>query len=264
MFEEIYHEYLIHKNEENRKNRYIGNEDWYHASGAGLCSRKLYYESVEKVKPTNPPNKKSLRIMGLGTVMHTEIQNALVYYNNIYNNISHETKEKKEISSYKKKSAEFSDIKFIIEEEVTLPLFKVRGFFDVFSQDFSASSTDPLNRLYDIKTIGSFAWGKRFSKTNPIESGHHYLQLGTYGLALKEKYGVIDRMALLYYHKDNSTMRESVVPLTYIDQAKRYWYSINEEHAKGLPQFKLGTSPVHGWVCNYCQFKDHCNPPAMY
>ena len=59
MFEDIYHQYLLHKNEENRKERYEGNEGWYHASGAGLCSRKLYYESVEKATPTNPPNKKS-------------------------------------------------------------------------------------------------------------------------------------------------------------------------------------------------------------
>ena len=102
MFEEIYHEYLIHKNEENRKNRYVGNEDWYHASGAGLCSRKLYYESVEKIEPTNPPNKKSMRIMGLGTIVHEEIQNALRYNNNIYNNISH-VKEKEEIPSSKER-----------------------------------------------------------------------------------------------------------------------------------------------------------------
>ena len=263
MFEEIYNEYLVYKNDENRKDRYVGKEDWYHASGAGLCSRKLYYESVEKATPTNPPNKKSLRIMGLGTIVHEDIQNALLYYNNIYNNISH-VKEKKEIPSSKKKNAEFKDIKFIIEEEITIPSFKVRGFFDVFSQDFSASTTDPLNRLYDIKTIGNFQWGIRFSKTKPVESGHHYMQLGTYALALKEKYGTVDSMSLLYYNKDTSVMRESIVPLTYMDQAKRYWYSINDEHAKGLPQFKLGTSPVHGWVCNYCQFKDHCKPPAMF
>ena len=263
MFEEIYHEYLTYKNEENRKKRYVGNEDWYHASGAGLCSRKLYYESVEKVNPTNPPNKKSMRIMGLGTIVHEDIQNALRYYNNIYNNISH-IKEKKEISSYKKKNAEFENIKFIIEEEVTIPSFKVRGFFDVFSQDFSASATDPLNRLYDIKTIGNYQWKLRFSKTNPVEGGHHYMQLGTYGLALKEKYGTIDSMGLIYYNKDSSVMRESEVPLTYMEQAKRYWHTINEEHSKGLPQFRLGTSPVHGWVCNYCQFKDHCKPPSVY
>ena len=45
MFEDIYHEYLVHQNELNKKERYDGNEDWYHASGAGLCSRKLYFES---------------------------------------------------------------------------------------------------------------------------------------------------------------------------------------------------------------------------
>ena len=267
MFEEIYHEYLTHKNEENRKERYAGNEDWYHASGAGLCSRKLYYESIEKAEPTNPPNKKSMRIMGLGTIVHEDIQNALLYNNinnNINNNTSYEIKEKKEIPSYKKKSATFKDIKFKVEEEITIPSFKVRGFYDVFSQDFSASSTDPLNRLYDIKTIGAFQWSLRFSKTKPVQSGHHYLQLGTYGLALKERYGTVDSMALIYYNKDNSIMRASVVPLTYIDQAKRYWYSINEEHTNGLPQFRFGTSPVHGWVCNYCQFKDHCKPPKVF
>jgi hypothetical protein len=230
MFEQIYHEYLLHLNEENRKARYDGKEDWYHASGAGLCSRKLYFESIEKATPTNPPNKKSLRIMGLGTAMHKEIQDSLIYYNNIYNNISCTTKEKKEKPSYKKKS--FDHMKFHIEGEITVPSVKVRGFYDVVSQDCSASTTEPITRLHDIKTIGTFQWSKRFSKTHPVESGHHYLQLGTYGMAIKEQFGNLDSMSLLYYNKDNSTMRESVVPLTYVDQAKRYWYTINEEHSK--------------------------------
>ena len=261
MFEDIYHEYLLYKNEENRTNRYEGNEGWYHASGAGLCSRKLYFESVEKAVPTNPSNKKSLRIMGLGTVMHKEIQDALIYYNNIYNNISNTIKEKKEIPSYKKKSLE--NMKFHIEGEITVPSLNVRGFFDVVSQDCSVSKTEPITRLHDIKTIGTFAWSKRFSKTRPVESGNHYLQLGTYGIAIKEQFGNLDSMSLVYYNKDNSIMRESVVPLSYVEKAKRYWYAINEEHSKGLPTFRLGTSPVHKWVCNYCQFKDHCNPPNI-
>ena len=50
MFEEIYHDYRIHKNSVNTEERYKGKEDWYHASGAGLCSRKLYYQSVEKLE----------------------------------------------------------------------------------------------------------------------------------------------------------------------------------------------------------------------
>ena len=87
MFEQIYQDYLLVKNEENRKDRYDGNEDWYHASGAGLCSRKLYFESVEKAKPTNLPNKSSMRKMRVGTILHEDIQNALILYNNIYNNI---------------------------------------------------------------------------------------------------------------------------------------------------------------------------------
>ena len=262
MFEEIYHEYLLHKNEENRKERYAEKEGWYHASGAGLCSRKLYYESVEKIKPTNPPDKKSMRIMGLGTVMHNDIQNALIYYNNIYNNINiSNVKEKKEISSYKKKKLEFQ-----VEGEITIPSLNVRGFYDVVSFDYGtseSSDTDPFVRLYDIKTIGAFAWKKRFNEVLPLQGGHHYLQLGTYGLALREKYKNRDSMSLIYYNKDTSIMREAVVPLGYVDQAKRYWYTINEEHSKGLPRFKPGTSPVHKWVCNYCQFKDHCNPPNI-
>ena len=260
MFEKIYHEYLNHKNEQNRKDRYEGNEGWYHASGAGLCSRKLYFESVEKATPTNPSNKKSMRIMGLGTIVHKEIQDSLIYYNNIYNNINCTIKEKKEIPSYKKKNLE--NLKFHIEGEITIPSFKVRGFYDVLSQDFSNHS-EPINRLHDIKTIGSFAWSLRFSKTKPVESGHHYLQLGTYGMGLEQKFGKLDSMSLIYYNKDNSTIRESIVPLTYIEEAKRYWYAINEEHVKGLPQFSLGTSPVHKWVCNYCQFKDYCKPPSI-
>ena len=252
MFEEIYNEYLLHKNEENREARYEGNEGWYHASGAGLCSRKLYYESVEKIEPTNPPNKKSMRIMGLGTLVHEDIQNALIYYNNIYYN----KKEKEEISSYKKKNLEFK-----IEGEITVPSLNVRGFYDVVALDHTYD--EPMIRLYDIKTIGGFAWSVRFSKTKPVESGHHYLQLGTYGLALKEKYGNLNSMSLIYYNKDTSVMRESVVPLMYLDEARRYWHSINQEHAKGLPMFKHGTSLVHKWVCNYCQFKKHCNPPSI-
>ena len=47
--EGIYKDYLNRKEEENRELRYKGNESWYHASGAGSCSRKLYFESVENV-----------------------------------------------------------------------------------------------------------------------------------------------------------------------------------------------------------------------
>ena len=95
------------------------------------------------------------------------------------------------------------------------------------------------------------------------EKENYKLQLGTYGLAIKEKYGNLDQLAFIYYNINTQTMRQSIVPLSYMDTARRYWYSINEEHAKGLPGFRFGTSPVNNWICGYCNFKPICKPPSF-
>ena len=50
--EGIYRDFIDLKQEDNTKERYEGNEHWYHASGAGSCSRKLYFQSVLNVEPT--------------------------------------------------------------------------------------------------------------------------------------------------------------------------------------------------------------------
>ena len=86
--EGIYRDYIDKKQEQNRVDRYEGNEGWYHASGSGSCSRKLYFESVEKVKPTNPIDKRTKRLLRLGNVVHNDIQDSLTHtcYNNIHNN----------------------------------------------------------------------------------------------------------------------------------------------------------------------------------
>jgi len=259
MFEDIYQEYLVHKNEENRKERYEGNESWYHASGAGFCSRKLYYESVEKAEPTNPPNKKSMRVMRVGTILHQDIQDALIYYNNILY-----SKENNNDNMLLESIAVESVKKFDTEGEIRLPEFRVRGFFDVLLQDFSASSTEGINRLYDIKTSSSWGFKQKFGRgSTQYENRNHYLQVATYGLALKEKLGSLESMSILYYNKDNSDIKEQIVPNEYLDNARRYWHSINEEHSRGLPGFVHGVSPAYKWCCNYCQFKDHCNPPSV-
>ena len=266
MFEKIYHDYLLHKNSVNTEERYEGNEGWYHASGAGLCSRKLYYQSIEKI-PVPPKSFKALdakkrsgmRKMGLGTIIHDNIQNALIYYNNIYNNNINNNiveKEKKELT-YKKKS-------FEVEGEVTIPSLNVRGFYDVLLLEDSEEYDTPLVKLYDIKTVGTYQWKRRFNEAyQPEPGGYYYLQLGTYGLALREKYGNLDHMGLIFYNIESQTMREVEVPVTFADTARRYWYSINEEHSRGVPGFRLGTSPVEKWACNYCDFKSHCNPPKF-
>ena len=82
----IYADYLDSENEKNRQERYVGKEHFYHASGSGTCTRKLYFQSVEKVEPTNPPNTASMRVMRLGTVLHKDIQDSLILYNNTNNN----------------------------------------------------------------------------------------------------------------------------------------------------------------------------------
>ena len=177
MFEEIYHEYLNHKNEQNRKERYEGNESWYHASGAGFCSRKLYFESVEKATPTNPANKKSMRIMGLGTAVHKEIQDSLIYYNNIYNNINNNIDSNNKVNLAKNNLHNYHT-----EGEIELGELNVRGFYDVVMQDGSISTENPHIKLYDIKTISNFGFRKSFSKKDIVEpSRNHYMQLATYG-----------------------------------------------------------------------------------
>ena len=258
MFEQIYHDYLIHKNEENRKDRYEGKESWYHASGAGFCSRKLYFESVEKAEPTNLVNKRSMRIMGLGTTIHNEIQNSLIYYNNIYNKDSNNTVSNNTVNISKDRLHNFHT-----EGEIVLDDYNVRGYYDVVMEDFSLSSEQPSVRLYDVKTISNFGYRKKFSKDLSGEpSRNHYLQLATYGLAVEKEFGQLDSMDLIYYNKDDSRMKKQYVPLDYLRKARNYWHNINEEHSKGLPVFSLGTSPTQKWMCGYCQFKDHCNPPS--
>ena len=154
-----------------------------------------------------------MRKMRVGTILHEDIQNALILYNNIYNNnIKNNISQGNITQEY--------NVKFDVEGEIRLPSLNVRGFYDVVSRDCSAEKTV---KLYDIKTTASFSFARKFSSklTSPQENRNHYLQLGTYGLGLKEKYGDIDQMSIIYYNKDNSTMREVLVPNMFIDDAKR-------------------------------------------
>ena len=85
---QIYAQYIRAENKKITQKRYVGKEHFYHASGAGTCSRKLYFQTVEKVEPTNLPNTTADRVMRLGTVLHSEIENSLLYSNNINININ--------------------------------------------------------------------------------------------------------------------------------------------------------------------------------
>jgi len=252
--EGIYEEYINEKQEENRIKRYEGKESWYHASGAGSCSRKLYFESVEQSEPTNPIDSRTKRLLKLGNIVHDDIQNSLTHtrYNKVHN--SNILESNKEINN-KEKSVEFHT-----EGELSIPELNVRGHYDIIVDD---KTKDRKVYLYDIKTCGGYSWSLKFGRKKQFNPSIHYeLQLGTYGYAVKEKFGQLDGMYLYYYNKDTSAMRAVEVPLTYVSRAYLFWRNLNDEHKMGLPGFKVGISPVQKWQCNYCQFKDHCNPPT--
>ena len=252
--EGIYEEYIDEKQEENRVKRYEGKESWYHASGAGSCSRKLYFESVEQIKSTNPIDSRTKRLLKLGNIVHDDIQNSLTHtrYNKIHN--SNILDSKKETNN-KEKSIEFHT-----EGELSIPELNVRGHYDIIVDD---KTKDRKVYLYDIKTCGGYSWSLKFGRKKQFNPSIHYeLQLGTYGYAVKEKFGQLDGMYLYYYNKDTSAMRAVEVPLTYVSRAYLFWRNLNDEHKMGLPGFRVGISPVQKWQCNYCQFKNHCNPPT--
>jgi len=255
--EGIYNQYLDEKQEQNRLERYEGNEHWYHASGAGSCSRKLYYESVERLEPTIQFDERTKRLLRLGTAIHDDIQNSLTHAhynrdNNIDNNIKLTDREK-EINNKEK------EIDFKVEGEIKIDELNVRGFYDIV-----AKHNVPEQRvyLYDIKTCGGWSWKMKFGRNKTLNPSIHYeLQLGTYGYAIQKEFGQLDGMFLYYYNKDDSQMRAVEVPLSFVSRAYLFWRNINDEHKQGLPSFRVGVSPVQKWQCNYCQFRDVCNPP---
>jgi len=277
--ESLYNDYITAKNEENYKDRYEGKESYYHASGGGSCSRKLYFESIEQVATTNPTNRDSNRILRLGTIVHNDFELCLrklqgtrtyekefkkndspvttIYSNTIDSNTTHSNtthSKEKEIHYLEKESFEFH-----VENEIFLPELNVRGFYDLVC----VSDNDGSVYLIDFKTMANFSWSRKFGWKNPDTnpSIHQEIQLATYGLFIEKEFGRLDGMFLYFYNKDNSKMRPVEVPLTMLRRAKNFWINVNEEHKKGLPSFREGVSPVQDWMCRYCRFLDHCKPP---
>ena len=218
-FESIYQEFIDAENEKNRKDRYEGKESFYRASSSGFCSRKIYFESVAQIEATNPTEPKGKRIMRLGTIVHEDLQNALVYKDNI-NNKEINNKETKSIKEKENKNKQKES--FHIEGNVEIKELNVRGHYDFVLEGEKVY-------LFDFKTIASWSYSKKFGHKKDFDpSIHQELQLGTYGYAIKEKFGRLDGMFLVYYNKDNSMMNSIEIPTTFINRAYNFWYNINE------------------------------------
>lgn len=252
--EAIYNNYLDLKQEENYVDRYKDREHYYHASGAGSCSRKLYFQSVVQAEGTDDMDSGTKRLLRLGNVVHNDLQESLEIYNrDIYNrDISRDNQIEKE-----KENKEKENFVFHTEGEILIEELNVRGFYDVV-----AEKKDKEVYLYDIKTCNEWSWKIKFGRNKTFNPSIHYeLQLGTYGYAIKKQMGRLDGMYLYYYNKNNSSMRCVTVPLTFVSRAYLFWVNIKDEHEQGLPPFRKGVSPVQDWQCKYCQFNGICNPP---
>ena len=226
---DIYHQWLRDKNESHRKKRYEGYDEWFHGSASGMCMRKHYFQHVAGVKPKEVDDD-TLRLFRMGDLVHEDIQDAL------------------------REFAETNGSKILIEREIRIPEVNVRGFLDIIIIDDNA--------LYDIKTCNAWKWKGLFGRKHDLNQPINYnLQLGTYGWWYEMESGKrLEKLALLYYNKDNSRMREKVISTSYVDKAKEYWRDVNARFEKGNPPIELGVAPVYKWECNpkYCNFYEIC------
>ena len=85
--------------------------------------------------------------MRIGTLAHEDLQNALVYYNNIINK---EINNKETIKNKEKENKnKEKEIEFHIEGELSIPELNVRGFYDVVVEQ---NLPERKGYLYDNKT----------------------------------------------------------------------------------------------------------------
>jgi len=270
LFTDLYSLYMAEKNNLNQLERYTGKERYFHASGAGLCMRKKYFESTN-VPVTNHPDNEGLKRMRLGTVVHSEFEQAIEDYflGKKESEIKKEIKSIEPSKSYYK--ALYSTIKELYptlkeirsEKEIVLEDLNVRGFYDflVIGESGDGSRFGEQIHLYDLKTIGTYPYKLKFGRRPERNPGiHHEMQLGTYGLAVEREFGRIDSMRLFYYRKDDSFHKFKEVPYSYIRMAETYWLEVNDKISRGVPPLEEGVSPVNlKWECNYCNYRNHCN-----
>jgi hypothetical protein len=237
-FNAVYDIHLKDLQNANQEKRYKGNEEWYHASSAGRChiyqQLKLRTDIIAK-----PTDERTQRLFRLGDLVHGDIQEAISKWFNL--------------------NSQPGDT-LLIEKEIRLPEFNVRGFLDV------GYIRGTELHLYDIKTAASFKWQKTFGQKqnrdmNP--SLNYELQLGTYALGLLEEFPELKtiHLHLVWYKKDNSDMRTMPIEAEYIERAKEYWTEVNKNAGCQLIPFIDLDCPVAEWECRYCDVSHECTSP---
>ena len=237
--ESLYHSYLVQA--ENLRERDKG---VFHASSAGSCLRKQMYNYNDF--PQDEKDKKSYRILRLGTIVHEDIEKAIEHY--CVEFMNNKGKEK-----------------VYIEDKVILEELNVVGTYDVGYMN----EEEGRFKLWDIKTAAAYKWTTKFGRKQnrkPSSDTNYKLQLGTYALGINQKYDVSKiEMYLLWYNKNTSAMREQIVSPDWIEKALEYWVTVNEtledvgDHFENelKPEYWEGV-PYQDWECRYCPYYNIC------
>ena len=220
----------------------------YAASGAGLCKRKQWYAGNNYKRIDTDTD--SIRKMKLGTLVGQDFDEAMKWMNN---------------NLIETGDIHFNpDLEILIEHPVSNDSYNLLGHFDLLV------IKDRKGFLYDYKTCHEFtfrkATGKILSKSN--DKDNYAYQLGTYGFMIEESELIecdeIVYMENIYINKNDSLVKCKSIDLNYIEFAKNYWSSIQENQLKkepppfGLQRF----TPTYEWECGkYCSFVQHCNSP---
>jgi CRISPR/Cas system-associated exonuclease Cas4 (RecB family) len=248
--EAIYGAYL--KQQELLRER---DKNVFHASTAGSCYRKQLYSYYDF--PSDEKDAKSYRILRLGTIVHKDVEEALIKYEDT-------------LSQMQIKDAPV-ERHIHIEEKIEIKQLNVVGTFDsgerIIYKDKGIGTVE--FNLYDLKTAAAYKWTTLFGRKEnrkPKAADNYKMQLGTYALGIRHKYA-LDRinMYLIWYNKNTSHMREQLVSNEWIDNALKYWtelYEMNKDMEENfidelVPEITLGV-PFQDWECRYCQYYSIC------
>ena len=236
LVESIYADWLVDKNIENRK-KYEEHKGVFSASSAGSCFRKQYLKTKGLEEP--PLDKRVMRLLRLGTIVHEDIQQSI--------------------------KDNFNDpkIDLYIEHKIQIPELNVVGHLDLAMHN---KEEDNIH-IFDIKTCASYKWRMKFGRKREKNGSVNYnLQIGTYAFGLGEELNTAEiEMTLLWYNKDTSMLREEYLTNNWINDAIEYWEELNDtledvesEDGRELIPGSYGV-PMMSWECRYCGFKDiHC------
>ena len=237
--ESIYCDYLKEINLRRERDQNV-----FHASSAGSCYRKQLYSYFDF--PKDDLDNKSLKVLRLGTVVHSDVEEAITKYQDA------------------------NPEKLIwIEENIIIPELNVTGTFD-YGELIPSKEGKGIFNLYDLKTAAAFKWSTIFGiKKNRKENSTrmYKMQLSTYGMAIKERFDPDHMMMyLVFYNKNTSMMREKLVMNGWMDTALEYWVELNqwlEDTGKKYFEEELMPGIIEGvpfenWECGYCSYSSIC------